>query len=184
MPPLSSPHLLHRHTSFYTLDHILSQWNLERWRNRETKGRREIKEEREKEREREERMRGRESGCEGRRYRRRRTRRQWRRPGAAGVKGGRAFICFSGHGGGWLRHVLVVMVTFWACQRGDPSCCRLRRPETLILRDLPRTWIPGRIGWWWWRCKGEQGRIRRPSSGNHRFLLFEVVRSSDVKLVD
>jgi len=35
--------------------------------------------------------------------------------GWQGAKEGRAFICFSGHGGGWLRHVLVVMVTFWAC---------------------------------------------------------------------
>lgn len=32
--------------------------------------------------------------------------------------------------------------------------------------------------------QGERGRIRRPSSGNHRFLLFEVVRSSDVKSAD
>ncbi|KAI4483363.1 hypothetical protein M0802_013468 [Mischocyttarus mexicanus] len=29
--------------------------------------------------------------------------------GGGGIGGGRAFICFSGHGGGWLRHVLVVM---------------------------------------------------------------------------
>lgn len=93
------------------------------------------------------------------------------------VKEGRAFICFSGHDGGWLRHVLVVMVTFWACQRGDPSCCRLRRPETLILRDLPRTWIHSRGD----GSRGSGGWIRRPSSGNHRFLLFEVVRSSDVR---
>lgn len=90
-----------------------------------------------------------------------------------------AFICFNGHGGGWLRHVLVVMVTFWACQRGDPSCCRLRRPETLILRGIsphgfPVVEVGGRIG-------GYTGWIRPPSSGNHRFLLLEVVRSSNTK---
>lgn len=41
-----------------------------------------------------------------------------RRVGGVG-EGGRGFICFSGPAGGWLRHALVVMVTFWALPRGD-----------------------------------------------------------------
>lgn len=39
--------------------------------------------------------------------------------GGLGGVGGRGFICFSGPAGGWLRHALVVMVTFWALPRGD-----------------------------------------------------------------
>lgn len=110
---------LHHYILSYTLDRILSRWSrkVKPQKQREERGKRDraniVAES----------ARGEEPGGGGEGGQ-----------GAVGWRGeGRAFICFSGHEGGWLRHVLVVMVTFWACQRGDPSCCRLRRPETLIL---------------------------------------------------
>lgn len=69
------------------------------------------------------------------------------------------------------------MVTFWACQRGDPSCCRLRRPETLILRDLPRTWIPGRR--WRGRRKGGRGWRRKSVVPRAKIIGSSALKSFD-----
>jgi len=88
--------------SSYTLDHIFSPrwWRKDRDRERE----------REREREGEGECVGAETAGSGEGVAAVTVVTGWQ-----GAKEGRAFICFSGHGGGWLRHVLVVMVTFWAC---------------------------------------------------------------------
>lgn len=57
--------------------------------------------------------------------------------GVGGVRRRTCLHLFHRVRGGWLRHALVVMVTCWACQEGNPACCRLKTTRViLILRDL------------------------------------------------
>lgn len=66
---------------------------------------------------------------------------RWKEGGPGGVRGGgRGFICFSGPAGGWLRHALVVMVTFWALPRrgiGGVLPLQTTRDPDILPGDLP-----------------------------------------------